>query len=602
MGEVAREMDFHIHGIIGLIYEAAMDVDLWPILLQHLCDVLESPLGEVSDIWELTEAKASDGVTETISVSETQQGKAAAFSISQLIRSHFTRAMQLNRDLGKLQHRSALLAQLLERFPLGLVYLSSEGGILQQNPQFDRLLHHDRRLRIKSGRLEFSHKCVEQRWRDALKSVSSGEEASASFLISDFGTSPLSALLLSYSASGDPSVTAASGMLLCLAAPGLLGQVEESDLAAMFQLTRAESRLLAALVNGYSIEEHCHETGLSRHTLRTQMKSLLRKTGTNRQEEVVRQVLNSPALIAGGRHYPDQSGVSEILRDEQRLQQGFRLDDGRWMSFAEYGPEEGRPVLFAHGVDGSRVQTHPDESALYTLGIRMIVPDRPGFGLSDMDEKRSVLSWAGDVKQLLDRLGLEQVSVMGFSAGGIYAMALGRELPERVCHITLVSSVGIFDTVADLNGMIPRDRMILTLGRHMPAILTPFMQLMISSLRKNPQQYFDDMVKNLPPFERHYLRHPALKKMITHAFLDATRNGVRGMVYELMLMSQPWGFSPSEVNVPVRLWHGAKDASVPVAMGRSLAAKLPNCKAYILEDSGHFMIYDRLSDILAAVP
>lgn len=600
MDKPTRGMDFHIHGLIGLIYEAAMDVDLWPVLLRNLCDVLESPVGEVSSLAGFAGMLTEDEVTgPSQALAGKEQGSALALSVAQLIRPHFTRALHLNRDLGRQRHQSALFAQLLERFPLGLGLLVREGEILQQNRQFDELLHHDRRLRLKDGKLAFSDAQTQQHWRDALARLSAGEETSAVVPISDNGASPLSALLLAYRREEEAPGATVPTILLCLAAPGLLGQAAETDLAQLFQLTKAESRLLAALVNGYSIEDYADEAGLSRNTLRSQMKSLFRKTGTNRQEEVVRQVLNSPALIAGERHNHDRPEVNQTPRDERRLQQGICLADGRWLSFAEYGPIDGRPLLFAHGLTGCRLQTHPDESALYEQGIRLLVPDRPGFGMSDIDEKRSVLGWADDVKQLLDRLELEQVDAMGFSVGGIFAMALARQLPQRLRQLTLVSSMGAFNEVDDLNGMIPRNRMILILGRYMPGILTPFMQLMVDSLRRNPQQYFDDLLKNLPPFERHYLRHPAMKATITRAFIEATRNGVRGLVYEQMLLSQPWGFCPDEISVPVQLWHGAEDVHVPLAMSRQLASQLSRCSSHLLEDSGHFLLYDRWQDILS---
>jgi len=595
MDEPTRGQEYHIHGLIGLIYEAAMDVDLWPVLLRTLCDVLEQVELPQRDILGLAVGEPGDAPLPR--AHEFEGDSSLVPTLSGVIRSHFNRALDLNREL-KLQHqRSDILAQLFARFPLGLVMVTAEGAVLQHNAQFERLLQRDRRLRLEAGRVGFRDSATQALWLEALSRLASGETGSAVIPISKQESAPLSAMLLAYEGdgSGEPC------LLLCLAAPGAAGQVSEQELARMFTLSMAESRLLAALVNGYSLEEYGDSAGISKNTVRSQLKSLFRKTGTSRQGEVVRQVLNSPAVLAGGGEAAFGRELVSTPRDVKRQQQGFRLKDGRWLSFAEYGPADGQPLLYAHGLTGSRLQAHPDDTTLYQQGIRLLVPDRPGFGLSDFDKQRTILSWADDVAQLLDELGLATTKAMGFSVGGIFAMALARRLPGRIERLTLVSSMVSYDSAADLDGMSSRNRMILVLGRHMPAIIKPFMQLMVDSLRRNPKLYFDDLINNLPPFERHYLTHPAMKASITQAFIEATRHGVDGLVYEQLLVSRPWGFHPSEIAVPVQLWHGKRDKHVPFAMSEQLAQALPHCETHVMEESGHFLLYDRWEEIMAKV-
>jgi pimeloyl-ACP methyl ester carboxylesterase/DNA-binding CsgD family transcriptional regulator len=594
--EPTRGLEYQIHGLIGLIYEAAMDVDLWPMLLRTLGDLMDQAEPEAARL------AAAVNAEETLFAQPLPEapgeGRPLALTLVELIRPHFSRALDLNRRLGRQRRQNELFARLLERFPLALAVVSLEGEVLQNTPRFDQLLSDDRRLLLQQGRLCFTDREAQLAWREACGRLAEGAETSATIALQGREQSPLSAMLFAFS---DAQTAGPLSLLLSLAAPGLMGRIPERELAAMFSLTPAEARLLAALVNGYSLEEYSETVCVSRNTARSHLKALFQKTGTHRQGELVRQVLSSPALLTGDNAEESAHEVCPVPRDAQRLKQGIRLADGRWLSYAEYGPRHGRPLLFAHGLTGCRLQAHPDESLLYRLGVRLLVPDRPGFGLSDFDSRRTVLDWAGDIRQLLDALQLEQVAAMGFSVGGIFAMALGRALGERIAHLTLVSSMGRYHEAADLDGMIPRNRMILLLGRHMPAILTPFMQLMIDSLRRNPQQYFDDLLRNLPAFERHYLRHPAMRDSITRAFLEATRNGVQGLVYEQMLISRPWEFTPSQVKVPVRLWHGEQDVHVPIAMSRQLAHELPRCESHLLQDSGHFLLYDRMQEILATM-
>jgi pimeloyl-ACP methyl ester carboxylesterase len=72
------------------------------------------------------------------------------------------------------------------------------------------------------------------------------------------------------------------------------------------------------------------------------------------------------------------------------------------------------------------------------LGIRMIVVDRPGYGLSDFQEDRTYLDWPDDVSELADHLGIDRFAVLGWSSGGPYVAAVAHEIPERLTVAAIV--------------------------------------------------------------------------------------------------------------------------------------------------------------------
>lgn len=71
-------------------------------------------------------------------------------------------------------------------------------------------------------------------------------------------------------------------------------------LERLFNLSRAEARLAGLLVEGLSLEESAVRLNVSRHTVRSQIKSIFIKTGTNRQSDLVRILINSVAAFAQG--------------------------------------------------------------------------------------------------------------------------------------------------------------------------------------------------------------------------------------------------------------------------------------------------------------
>lgn len=71
-------------------------------------------------------------------------------------------------------------------------------------------------------------------------------------------------------------------------------------LRGLFALTPAEANLLQALVQDKRLEDYADERGVSVTTVRTQLAHLFRKTGTNRQSELVRLALLSAGVLGMG--------------------------------------------------------------------------------------------------------------------------------------------------------------------------------------------------------------------------------------------------------------------------------------------------------------
>lgn len=101
---------------------------------------------------------------------------------------------------------------------------------------------------------------------------------------------------------------------------------------------------------------------------------------------------------------------------------------------------QGAPLLLLHG-GGSTIQT--------TFGAimpvlaktrRIIAPEQQGHGhTADVDRPLSFRQMASDTAALLDRLGLRQVDVLGFSNGGSVAMELAMRRPDLVRRLVLAS-------------------------------------------------------------------------------------------------------------------------------------------------------------------
>jgi pimeloyl-ACP methyl ester carboxylesterase len=103
---------------------------------------------------------------------------------------------------------------------------------------------------------------------------------------------------------------------------------------------------------------------------------------------------------------------------------------------------EGSPILFLHGANGF-VPEHPYVNLL-AARHRLIAPSHPGFGASSLPDWIDAPDDIAYIHlELLDRLGLHQVDLIGCSLGGWIACELGTKNPERVRRMVLVGPVGV---------------------------------------------------------------------------------------------------------------------------------------------------------------
>jgi pimeloyl-ACP methyl ester carboxylesterase len=111
------------------------------------------------------------------------------------------------------------------------------------------------------------------------------------------------------------------------------------------------------------------------------------------------------------------------------------------LSYTDVG--SGPAVLLIHGLLGSRQNWSGTIAALPNT-YRVIAPDLFGHGDSAKPVgDYSLGSHAATLRDLLDKLGVDDVTVVGHSLGGGIAMQFGYLFPERVNRLVLVSSGGL---------------------------------------------------------------------------------------------------------------------------------------------------------------
>jgi pimeloyl-ACP methyl ester carboxylesterase len=257
--------------------------------------------------------------------------------------------------------------------------------------------------------------------------------------------------------------------------------------------------------------------------------------------------------------------------------------DGRTLAVAEWGDADGVPVFSLHGSPGSRLSRHYDESVYARAGARVITYDRPGYGGSDRDPGRRVVSCVGDVAAIADALGIERFAVTGGSGGGPHALAVAARLPDRVTRAACAVSPAPHD-IPDFDwtdGMDPENvRLTEVALEGGPAHVTELERLaegMLERVAADPGKLLDGWA--IPESER--------GEVIREDVAEAFRNGVWGLVDDDLAILSPWGFDVSEIRVPTRVIYGDDDVLVPRRHGEWLAENVPGAEVVVEQDIGH---------------
>lgn len=280
------------------------------------------------------------------------------------------------------------------------------------------------------------------------------------------------------------------------------------------------------------------------------------------------------------------------MGDDHRL---LALPDGRRIDCAVYGDPDGFPVLYCHGGLSAPVDVAFADAEARRRGVRIIAPARPGIGSSDRHRDRCVADWATDVSSLVATLGIERFSVLGWSAGGPFALAVAAGLAPLIVH------------AATVGGMAPLRPPLSArqLGLRLDQVLFPLAarsrslaRLVVRTSALAPGGTQRKMLLHALPPEDGAVVQALTPAEVAAGLHDATRHGAGGVADDYAVLAADWGFELAEIGGPVTVFQGGADTLLPRSHAGALAAQLPSGSLEIVEGAGHFLLHSHLGRVL----
>ena len=272
-----------------------------------------------------------------------------------------------------------------------------------------------------------------------------------------------------------------------------------------------------------------------------------------------------------GRRIPDHAGrETYILMSEQ---------------------ESACPTVLVHGGVGNTIEW---ADLAPKLRNPLVIPDRPGFGLSypsdyhRLDFRADAARW---LLELTDGLAVDKIDLVGNSMGGFFAIAFAAAHPDRVRKLVLCGSAG---------GLFPRPGLFLQLWA------TPGVGALISRI------HFRDTETLRKRAFGNYLVHPERVPvdLLEVALLGINLPGTADTNQAIMqAVATIRGWRPqlrleaalATLPVPTLFICGGHDPLAGPDVARQLTTRMPDAHLTVIPDAGHIPHLDQPEPVAAAL-
>jgi 2-hydroxy-6-oxonona-2,4-dienedioate hydrolase len=281
------------------------------------------------------------------------------------------------------------------------------------------------------------------------------------------------------------------------------------------------------------------------------------------------------------------------------------LDNGETIGYRETGEgSRGQNILLIHGnLTSSKhwdllMENFPNDYKIYAVDLR-------GFGISSYQQPiENLKDFAEDIKQLIEILNLDNLTVVGWSTGGGVGMQLAANYPQMVKNLVLLASVGIKGYPLPklnlqgipINGkfLVTREELLKDAVRVLP----------IAKAQKNRNKAF---LKNLWDYLIYQQKKPDPQRYEEYLEDMLTQRNYVDVIYALSrfnISDYDNGIVAGtgevhQITAPTLIIHGDKDAVIPVDQAREIVEVMGDqAKIQILENTGHSPLIDSLDQVI----
>jgi pimeloyl-ACP methyl ester carboxylesterase len=148
--------------------------------------------------------------------------------------------------------------------------------------------------------------------------------------------------------------------------------------------------------------------------------------------------------------------------------------------------------------------------------------------------------------------------------------------------------------------------LLLIVASKAPFLLPAMLKISNLSFQGSPEKVLAQMKKSYSTPDYNALAQSGKMKVFLQPFIEGLRRGTKGAAWDFKLSAHDWDFGLEEIQIPLILFHGEQDKSVPVKnVRRKISGSLPTARLVTYQDEGHISIiinrYDEIFKALAPI-
>ncbi|MEO1080376.1 MAG: alpha/beta hydrolase [Pseudomonadota bacterium] len=365
-------------------------------------------------------------------------------------------------------------------------------------------------------------------------------------------------------------------------------QTVDLTLENTFDLTTAERKVARALYEMRDTTLVAEARKTSAQTIRTQIKTILRKTETVSQVDLVRLL---GLLNARAGH--TRRSTPRTWRDPWGNYRILSRTDGKRTAYTWTGKRNGTPALIVHGCVQGYLLGDYVEGALHDAGIQLFAILRPGFGDSDCHPNESFQHQQVDaIDGLMEELKLDAIPAIGLGNGSVPLFHLAASRPKLFSRLLVT---GLLQPYSDtsLQNLTTVQKGLAKLLQHAPQTSETLSRVCSRFITLHGVDWY---------LQKGWGDVPEVQDTLSDLdILPLIRNAC-----ELTLTADSWayvqemltkfGLDPAlieRVTCPMLHLHGEYDRSVNVSETREIQSRCTNFTSESIPDAGYFLPYEQ---------
>jgi pimeloyl-ACP methyl ester carboxylesterase len=214
----------------------------------------------------------------------------------------------------------------------------------------------------------------------------------------------------------------------------------------------------------------------------------------------------------------------------------------------------------------------------------------------------TVSAFAADVERVLERVGIGSLSILAWSAGAAYALAVTERLGNRVDAASFYGAIAPPSTGIPLDGMDPAARAMWQLATGSARLVRVQLTALCAGAHRDPVRLSRISHLGAPSCDRSALSEPATRAMYARAYRGGAAMGAEGLAQEMSLLARPWDLDLGAIDGRVlRFVYGELDRLTPIGIGRHIVKALPGSHLTEVPHAGHLLIWQRWQDAIREV-